>query len=69
MSGKFVEIIPSEFLTKEKKDEFLLWLTTLPVDNMTKKYILMDWCNVVGVALTRDMVRYITGGREDETWG
>lgn len=69
MSGKFTYIIPSEYLHKEKKDDFLLWLSQLPVDIQTKKYMLMDWCNQVGVALTRDMVKYITGGREDSTWG
>ena len=67
--GKFIEIIPPDLLSKEKKDEFLLWLAGLPVDVNTKKYVLMDWCTVVGVALTREMVRFVTGGREDATWG
>ena len=69
MSGKFAEAIPPDLLDPKKKDEFLLWLAQLPVDVETKKHILMDWCELVGVALTREMVEYITRGRPEDTWG
>jgi len=69
MSPEFIDLIPEELLTPEKKREFLLWLLALPVDVMTKKYILIDWCRYVGVALTEEMVDIVTGGRADETRG
>ena len=62
-------MIPEELLTPEKKREFLLWLLALPLDVMTKKYVLIDWCRYVGIALTEEMVDIVTGGRADETRG
>jgi len=69
MSPEFIGLIPEELLSPEKKREFLLWLLALPLDVMTKKYILIDWCRYVGIALTEEMVDIVTGGRADETRG
>ena len=66
--GEFVGLIPEEFLDPDKQHEFLMWLAELPVDPWTKKYILMDWCNLVGVTLTEDMVRAVIGDAS-LTWG
>ena len=69
MTGEFVGLIPEEFLDPEKEREFLLWLLRQPVDNQTKKYILIDWTRIVGVALTEEMVEFVTLGRAEETRG
>ena len=69
MSPEFIDLIPEELLTPEKKREFLLWLLALPLDTMTKKYVLIDWSRYVGIALTEEMVDIVTGGRADETRG
>jgi len=69
VSPEFIGLIPEELLSPEKKREFLLWLLALPLDAMTKKYILIDWCRYVGIALTEEMVDIVTGGRADETRG
>ena len=69
MSPEFIGLIPEELLSPEKKRDFLLWLLALPLDVMTKKYILIDWCRYVGIALTEEMVDIVTGGRADETRG
>ena len=66
--GEFVGLIPEAFLRKEKKEDFLLWLLGLPVDIWTKKFIYMDWCKLVGVAIDRDDVDLITGNAA-LTWG
>ena len=66
--GEFIGLIPEELLDPKKEREFLLWLIRLPVDIWTKKYILIDWCNFVGVALTKEMVDIITGNAA-LTWG
>ena len=65
----WLDLIPAELIDPEKKRDFLLWLAQLPVDLWTKKYILIEWCSTVGVALTEDMVQYVTGGRADLTRG
>jgi len=69
MCPEFIDLIPEELLTPEKKREFLLWLLALPLDVMTKKYVLIDWCRYVGIVLTEEMVDMVTGGRADETRG
>ncbi len=69
MTGEFVGLLPEELLSPEKKREFLLWLLSLPLDVQTKKYILIDWCKVVGVALTEEMVSFIAHGRPEITRG
>ena len=69
MSPEFIDLIPEELLTPERKREFLLWLLALPLDVMTKKYVLIDWCRYVGIALTEEMVDIVTGGRAGETRG
>jgi len=66
--GEFVGLIPEAFLRKEKKEDFLLWLLGLPVDIWTKKFIYMDWCKLVGIAIDRDDVDLITGNAA-LTWG
>jgi len=66
--GEFIGLIPAELLDKDKKDEFLLWLLSLPVDPWTKKYIYLDWCAFVGIAADKDDVDLITGNAA-LTWG
>jgi len=65
---EFVDLIPEELIDPKKKEEFLMWLIQLPVDIWTKKYILIDWCNLVGIALTEDLVKAVIG-RSELTWG
>lgn len=65
---EFVDLIPEELIDPKKKEEFLIWLMRLPVDVWTKKYILIEWCNLVGIALTEDLVRTVIGLPE-LTWG
>ena len=63
MTG-YAAIIPRELLDAKRKDEFIAWLVKLEVDIWTKKYILIDWCNITGVTLTKDMVEVITLGKD-----
>jgi len=65
---EFVDLIPEELIDPDKKEEFLMWLINLPVDLWTKKYILMEWCELVGIALTEDLVRAVVGD-PSLTWG
>jgi hypothetical protein len=69
MTGEFVGLIPEEYMDPQKEREFLLWLLSLPLDAQTKKYILIDWTKLVGVALTEEMVEFATGGMAAETRG
>jgi len=48
------EWIPTEYVDKNKKDEFFLWLRCMPLPLHTKKYVLLDWCKLVGIPMDRD---------------
>ena len=67
--SKWVSLIPEEYFDPEKKREFLMWLLQLPCDYHTKKYILVEWGKIVGVAIREEDVRFITGGKEESTRG
>jgi len=67
--SKWLALIPEEYFDRERKHDFLMWLLFLPCDIYTKKYILLAWAKVVGVTVTEEDVRFITGGRESATRG
>jgi len=66
--GEFVGLIPEELLDPDRKRDFLLWLINLPVDPWTKKYIYLDWCRMVGIAVSKDDIDLFTG-QASITWG
>lgn len=43
----------------EDIDEFCALLIQLVIDPREKKYILIQWCEIHGVALTRDLVERV----------
>jgi len=53
---RLIGVIPTELLDKGKLDDVLLLLARLPIDPEDRKQILVQWCQYVGAALTRDMV-------------
>lgn len=66
---KFAEYIPPDLLDPKKLEEALRYIASLPVDIMTKKYILIEWCELTGVKLEKWMVEYITGYQSEKTRG
>jgi hypothetical protein len=52
----FLEVIPPSLLQADKLDNVVLLLQALPIPQANKKEILVEWCNYVGAALTKDMV-------------
>ena len=66
--GEFAGLIPEAYLDKKKKYEFLMWLISLPLDPWTKKYIYMEWCQLVGALIDKRDVDLITGDAS-LTWG
>jgi len=45
-----------------------MWLRELPIDPWTKKYVLKEWCDAVGIAMTEDLVKAVIG-YPALTWG
>lgn len=50
------ELIPKELLTLNEKQTFLLWLKYFPVPWHTKRYLLFDWCEYIGLKITRALL-------------
>ena len=51
-----IEVIPESLLVADRKDNVILLLQALPIPQANKKEILVEWCNYVGAALSKDMV-------------
>lgn len=51
-----IEDIPEELLSVWKKKEFIIWLRTNIEPPHTRKYMLIDWCNFVGVPISKELV-------------
>ena len=62
-------LIPAALLAKEKWDDFVLYLAQLPLDPNDKKYLLIQWTKLVGVALTSDMVKAVLGELDERARG
>jgi len=64
-----IALIPAALLAKEREEDFILYLRALPVDPSDKKYLLIQWTKLVGVALTHDMVKAVLGELDERTRG
>ncbi|MBW2000413.1 MAG: hypothetical protein JRJ29_20945 [Deltaproteobacteria bacterium] len=56
-----VEIFPAGLLAKDKEEEVIIFLRTLPIPARRKKELIAQWAKYVGAALTRDMVEKVLG--------
>jgi len=54
-----IELIPPQLLTADKKENVILLIQALPIPQQNKKELLIEWCKVVGVALTKEMVERV----------
>jgi len=50
-----IEDVPELLRTKENKDKFKSYLIGLPVSDVRKKQLLIEWCKVVGVPITAEL--------------
>jgi len=64
-----IALIPAALIAKEKWDDFVLYLQSLPIDANDKKYLIIQWTKLVGVALTHDMVKAVLGELDEKTRG
>jgi len=69
MAGEFFGIIPPELLDPKRKEDVIALIIKLPVDIMTKKYLLLAWAKAVGVKLDAEDIQRVTGWRAEETRG
>jgi hypothetical protein len=57
-----LEVIPVGLMNKDKSDDVVAFIRDLPIDPMDRKRLLVQWCKMVGAALTRDMVERANAG-------
>ena len=57
--ARILAIIPEGWDTPEREDDVILLLAGLPIDPEDKKQLITEWCAIVGVALTREMVEAV----------
>jgi len=54
-----LEVFPAYLLDPEREAEFIVALRRLPIPEIRKKQVLVEWCAITGVALTREMVEAV----------
>jgi hypothetical protein len=64
-----IALIPAALIAKDKEDDFILYLKALPIDPNDKKYLIIQWTKLVGVALTHDLVKAVLGELDERTRG
>jgi len=63
--AKFLDMIPKELMKKEKLDEVISYIRSLPVSDFVKRDMIVEWCKEVGVKLTKEIVDAVTLGKAD----
>ena len=57
--ARVAAVVPVEWMAAEHEDDVILLIARLPVDPEDKKQLITEWCKIVGVALTREMVEAV----------
>ena len=55
------EAFPPDWMVPEMVNRVIARLRRLPISPKQKKHALYEWCKVVGVELTAEMVERVTG--------
>ena len=55
------EVFPPDWMVPEMANRVIVRLRGLPISAKQKKHALYEWCEVVGVELTAEMVYRVTG--------
>ena len=61
MGAAIYAIIPGELLTPERKDDVIAFLQQIPAPPRRIKQLYIEWCRVVGAALTREDLEKLLG--------
>lgn len=61
MAVSIIAIIPTEWLHPDHKDDVIMTILALPVDPEDRKRLILEWCRLVGVVLTEDIVKAVRG--------
>ena len=64
-----IDVFPKELLFKDKQHEAIAWLQELPIPARRKKEVLVEWYEVMEVALTKDAVVELLGPLAEEVRG
>jgi len=54
-------VIPGELLKPERKDDVIAFLRQIPAPPRRLKELYIEWCRVVGAALTREDLEKLLG--------
>lgn len=61
-----IDLIPKGLMSKDRQPEFIDWLQELPIPVRRKKEVLVEWCEAMEVALTKDAVVELLGPLAEE---
>jgi len=54
--GRAIAVFPEDLLDADRLDDVIIFLAGLPIAPEDRKQLLLEWCQLMGVAITRDYV-------------
>jgi len=54
--ARAIAVFPVDLLEPDRLDDVLIFLAGLPIHPEDRKQLLMEWCQLMGIAIDRDMV-------------
>lgn len=61
MGTALFEVIPGHLLDPERKDDVIAFLARIPAPPERIKQVYLEWCQYVGIAMTREDLERILG--------
>jgi len=56
----YFNFIPDKYLSKDKHNEFKIWLSKIKASNQDIIYIYLAWCKTFSYKVTKEDIRFIT---------
>lgn len=54
--ARVIAVFPVDLLEPDRLDDVIIFLAGLPIHPEDRKQLLMEWCQLMGIAIDRDMV-------------
>lgn len=54
--ARVIAVFPVDLLEPDRKDDVIIFLAGLPIHPEDRKQLLLEWCQLMGIAIDRDMV-------------
>lgn len=61
MAGRILAFLEAKGIDVEDRDDVILAIAVYPGDPEDRKSLILEWCKIMGAALTEEMVEAVRG--------